>query len=359
MAPARQLLPVCAAVALALALGSGEAQARPLFYDGFNTANGPNDLITNEYAFHHPADQEAVRSAFWEMDSGSFFSRGGLGLTGVPDDCTPGRYSQPCTHSVLFRLNTKRRDFGNALVQTSLKNHRLVSTPSTPPEDWDGVHIWLRYQSQFHLYYATVNRRDGRLVIKKKCPGGPSNNGTYHTLASRSGFSIPFGPWQLVGAAAHNTPSGSVVLTLYHDGEPKLRAIDSGTGCAPITLAGATGVRGDNDDFALDGFSVSPVSGDPTSSNAAPGVTLTSPRDGDAFTDTIAMSADASDDRAVTKVEFHLDGRRVRTDYADPYETTYRPPASTAPGEHKLTAKAFDTDGVASTSSVTVSRPGG
>jgi hypothetical protein len=346
-----------ALLATGLALASATAEGRPLLYDGFNSANGPNDLITNEYAFAHPSDPAAVQSPIWEMDSGSFFSRQDLGVTGVPDDCAPGRWSTECTHSALFRLNTKRRDFGDVLVQTSLRNHELTSTPSTPPEAWDGVHLWLRYQSQFHLYYATVNRRDGRLVLKKKCPGGPSNNGTYYTLASRSNFPIRFGSWQLVGAAAHNAASGAVILTVYHDGEPRLRAIDSGTGCAPIRTAGAVGVRGDNDDFALDGYSVSALSGDPGGTNRPPEVTLTSPSPGQAFTGTVQLSATASDDLGVTKLDFLVDGRRVRFDYADPYSVSYTVPSSTAAGDHTVTARAYDTDGATSESSVVVSRP--
>ena len=60
-------------IAIALGLGPATADAKPLLYDGFNDANGPNDLITNEYAFAHPSDPEAVQSPIWEMDSGSFF----------------------------------------------------------------------------------------------------------------------------------------------------------------------------------------------------------------------------------------------------------------------------------------------
>jgi hypothetical protein len=201
-----------------------------------------------------------------------------------------------------------------------------------------------------------VNRRDGRLVLKKKCPGGPSNNGTYYTLASRSNFPIPFGRWQLVGAAAHNTAAGSVVLTVYHDGEPRLRAVDAGTGCAPIRTAGAVGVRGDNDDFALDGYSVSPLSGDPAGDNRVPAVTLSSPKQGDPFTGTVTLAANASDDRGVTKVDFLVDGKRVRYDYAEPYAVSYAVPSSTAAGDHTVTARAYDTDGATRESSVVVSR---
>jgi hypothetical protein len=41
----------------------------------------------------------------------------------------------------------------------------------------------LRYRSEQSLYYPSVNRRDGQVVVKKKCAGGPFNGGTYDTLA--------------------------------------------------------------------------------------------------------------------------------------------------------------------------------
>lgn len=39
---------------------------------------------------------------------------------------------------------------------------------------------------QDHLFYASVNRCDQTVAIKKKMPGGSSNGGTYFTLASGS-----------------------------------------------------------------------------------------------------------------------------------------------------------------------------
>ena len=242
--------------ASALVQGASATQQRVLFIDNFDRANGPNNLITNEYAFRNPNDPRAVRSPNWEATSGSLFYKRGVGITGVPDGCKPDRYSQVCNDSAVFRLRTRRTGFKNVTVSVRLLNHSLTSTSRTPARAIDGIHLWLRYQSEAQLYALSVNRRDGTVVIKKKCPGGPSNGGTYYTLASAKSLPIPFGTWQRVQATVQNGQDGSVDLRLSRDGTQLVEATDRGTGCAPITAAGRVGVRGDNDDFSIEAFTV-------------------------------------------------------------------------------------------------------
>ena len=123
------------------------------------------------------------------------------------------------------------------------------------------MHIFLRYQSEYQLYYASVNRRDGHVVIKKKCSGGPSNGGTYYELGPGeiSGHAIPFGTDEPVGASVINNADGSVTLTLSLNGTTIITATDNGVGCAPITAPGKVGIRGDNDNFTVSGFTVTAV----------------------------------------------------------------------------------------------------
>ncbi|MDX6635773.1 MAG: hypothetical protein QOF06_1976 [Solirubrobacterales bacterium] len=219
----------------------------------------PDGLITNEYATWN-ADSTAARlSPIWEMTSGSLFAQAGTGWTGVPDGCSgSSASSSPCTASDVFRLNTLRHDFGDVTVSVDLRNNYLTSSSRTPSQNWDGVHVWLRYQSQYNLYYASFNRRDGHLVIKKKCVGGSENGGTYYELGDgeRSGYPIPFGTWQHLAVNARNNADGSVTITMWRDGSQLLSATDAGLGCAPITAPGSVGIRGDNDDFNLDNFVV-------------------------------------------------------------------------------------------------------
>lgn len=236
--------------------GGSTSDANLLFSDSFDRADG---LITNEYATWNPNSSQAVKSADWQMTSGSLFAKGGAGWTGVPDGCSSASASgSPCTASAVFRLNTARRDFGDVTVSTALKVQKLVSTSRTPAVAWDGVHVWLRYQSEESLYYASFARRDGRLVIKKKCPGGSENGGTYYELGPGevTGFPIPFGAVQKISAKVANNADGSVTITMSRDGTQLLSATDKGTGCAPITAPGAVGIRGDNAEFSFDDFVV-------------------------------------------------------------------------------------------------------
>jgi hypothetical protein len=96
------------------------------------------------------------------------------------------------------------------------------------------------------------------VVIKKKCPGGPSNGGTYYELGPGevANHPIPFGTDQKVGAAVVNNADGSVTLTLSLSGTRIITATDTGVGCSPITQAGKVGIRGDNDNFTFSGFTV-------------------------------------------------------------------------------------------------------
>lgn len=219
---------------------------------------GRDGLVTNEFAHWNPGARSARTSRDWVVTSGTLMRRGGTGWTGQPDDRTPDARSSNGTNSAVFRLLTRRRDFADTSVGVSLLTRRLVSTRSTPAVAWDGVHIFLRYQHGARLYYASVNRRDGHVVLKKKCPGGSSNGGTYHTLADVGGHRIPFGVWQRVGASVRTNRDGSVDLQVTRAGHTVATARDRGVGCRPITSSGATGLRGDNTDFRFRDFVAAP-----------------------------------------------------------------------------------------------------
>jgi hypothetical protein len=218
-----------------------------LFQEPFNYSNG---LVTNEFSYWNSNSSEATPSSVWQMTSGSLFAQNGTGWTGVPDGCsTSSAYSVPCTASDVFRLNSTEHDFGNVTVSMDLLNNYLTSSSRTPAENWDGVHIWLHYQSEYNLYYASFNRRDGHIVIKKKCLGGSENGGTYYELGQGevSGYPIPFGVWQHVEATIQDNSNGSVTITMYRGGTQLLSATDTGVGCAPITAPGSVGVRADTE----------------------------------------------------------------------------------------------------------------
>ena len=225
-----------------------------LFQPTFPTTD---KLVTNEYAYWSPTHSDTTVSPDWEMTSGSLFSKDGGGYSGRIDAGTVDARSVNHTDSAVFRLNTKRYDFGDVAVSFTLNVLELSSTSYTPPVDWDGIHIFLRYQSQYSLYYASVARRDGDVVIKKKCPGGPSNDGTYYPLTKETaGYPIRIGSWQGVSASVRNNSDGTVTIVLSENGKAVVTATDTGVGCAPITRPGAVGIRGDNVRFQFTGFTV-------------------------------------------------------------------------------------------------------
>jgi hypothetical protein len=216
-------------------------------------------LVTSEFAHWNPSNPARVESPDWDMTSGSLFVRSSSGWTGIPDGVSPNATSSNGTDSAVFRLNTKRFDFGDVAVSFRLDNQGLVTTTRTPAQAYDGVHVWLRYQNQYQLYAATVNRRDGTLAIKKKTPGGPnpSNGGTYYDLVKPVPYTVPYGRWQQVQAAVHTNPDGTVTIHLSVDGVLLLSATDNGTlGGPSITQPGAVGIRGDNCNFLFDTFTV-------------------------------------------------------------------------------------------------------
>ena len=214
-------------------------------------------LVTNEYAFWNSNHTDAVKSPDWQMDSGSLFAKAGAGYSGAIDTGPVDALSKQHTNSAVFRLNTTRRDFGDVRVMTNLNIAQLGSTASTPKVDWDGIHIWLRYQSEYNLYYASVARRDGHIIIKKKCAGGSQNGGTYYELAGeKSGYPIAMGQTMAVGATVRNNSNGSVTITLIRNGKTLMSATDTGKGCAPIRNNGAVGIRGDNAKFTFTNFTV-------------------------------------------------------------------------------------------------------
>lgn len=226
-----------------------------LFHDSFEL---PDGLITNEYSHWNPMGRQAAVSPGWEMTSGSLFVSNGAAWSGVPDNIRPDAGSTYGNNSAVFRLTTKRSDFADVEVRLSLFNVGLSSTTTTPATEWDGIHIFLRYQSQYHLYYASVNRRDNTVIVKKKIPGGPSNNGTYFNLGSHGPYKVPYNAWQKVRATVKNNSDGSVSIRLYADGKLLVSAKDNGAvGGAPITAPGKVGIRADNCQFQFDDFSIS------------------------------------------------------------------------------------------------------
>jgi len=91
-----------------------------------------------------------------------------------------------------------------------------------------------------------------------------------------------------------------------------------------------------------------------------PTVALTAPADGATVSGSVTISATASDNVGVSRVEFRVDGSLVGTSTAAPYQVSWNT-ASVGNGGHTVTAQAFDAAGnsASSSRSVTVSNAGG
>jgi beta-lactamase superfamily II metal-dependent hydrolase len=99
----------------------------------------------------------------------------------------------------------------------------------------------------------------------------------------------------------------------------------------------------------------------PPPDTTAPTTSITSPANGATVSGTISVTASASDNVGVTKVEFYLDGALQSTDTASPYSWSWNTTTS-ANGSHALTSIAYDAannSGSSSAVNVTVSNSAG
>ena len=245
---------IAGAVALiVLGLGGGSPSARaaaPLVADDFSSRDR---LVTDEHAYR---DRGVPRSAIWTQTSGSLFVKDGHGWTGEPDGGSRDKRTPHATGSAIFRLVSKRHDVGNAEVAFRLNILKLVTSVRTPDErNFDGVHVMLRYATPQQLYAASVSRRDGSILIRKKIPGGPdpANGGTWMDVGQRATLPIAFGTWRDVVVRVRNQPDGSVTFRIVVDGTTIATARDDGVGgLPPYTQPGRMGFRMDNADVLFD-----------------------------------------------------------------------------------------------------------
>jgi hypothetical protein len=339
-----------------LALGAAPAGAATLLADDFE--GYPTGLITSEFSFWNQDSPLAQPPGRWNVTSGSLFAApfGGSqsGYSGFPTGVTgpssPAPTPDADNNSAVFRMTSATAGVQDATVSFRLYVQGIGSTVRTPEQAYDGIHVFLRYQSEAELYAVSVNRRDGSLAIKKKVPGGPSNGGTYYTLksAKRGTHYIPLQTWQAISVAIGTNADGSVTITLSRDGAPLLTAVDDGTrGGPPITAPGRIGIRGDNaefyvDDVVVDGPDVT-----------APATRLVSPADGATVRRRETVHATASDDVGVARLTLRLDGAEVATADGGELSSDVRFPR----GPHTLELEAVDTSGNASRQAVQVTRP--
>jgi hypothetical protein len=105
--------------------------------------------------------------------------------------------------------------------------------------------------------------------------------------------------------------------------------------------------------FRIDDVSLQVTSGGSTDTTA-PTTTVTAPAAGATVSNTVSVTASASDNVGVTKVEFYLDGTLKSTSTASPYSWSWNT-TTVANGSHSLVTKAYDAAGnVGTSATVTV-----
>ena len=75
----------------------------------------------------------------------------------------------------------------------------------------------------------------------------------------------------------------------------------------------------------------------------APSVSITNPSDGAMVWGTVNITADASDDRGISKVEFYADGELKKTDTSSPYSYSWDMTAISRTGSHTVKVIVYDT----------------
>ncbi|MCX6810338.1 MAG: Ig-like domain-containing protein [Candidatus Berkelbacteria bacterium] len=88
-------------------------------------------------------------------------------------------------------------------------------------------------------------------------------------------------------------------------------------------------------------------------SDSAPTVSITAPASGATVSGTMLFTATAADDNGVTKVGFYIDNNLLVDDSIAPYETTFNS-ASYGNGAHTLRARAYDTAGQTTDSTISI-----
>jgi Bacterial Ig domain len=176
------------------------------------------------------------------------------------------------------------------------------------------------------------------------------------------------------------TITGNVTDTGYYDGNGEameFRGIDGltvtgntallvGPNMALASVAESCSVNVTGNSFIAGVIEarVSPYSGcsspdstpAPPPANLAPTVHLTAPADGAAFTTSLPMSASATDDHGVARVEFWANGKLLATDSSAPYAYTWNFKRKGSYGSYTITARAFDAAGLSDSDSVMVTR---
>lgn len=173
----------------------------------------------------------------------------------------------------------------------------------------------------------------------------PSNNST-------------FNPGETISIkASASDPDGKITKVEFYQGTTKLGEdrknpfttswsnVQAGT----YTL---TAIAIDNSGASSTSAPITVIVGSTQNGNTAPSVTITNPSNNASFSEgaNVTIEASASDaDGSVARVEFYQGSTKLGDDYSSPYAFTW---SNVSSGSYSLTAKAYDNEGISTTSSV-------
>ncbi len=148
--------------------------------------------------------------------------------------------------------------------------------------------------------------------------------------------------------STHDTSTGVTFATSTY-GTGRIAAIadssvteDATNNCGHSTFLGYNDPSYDNGLLVANGIAwLANGSGGGGGDTQAPAVSITAPLNGATVVGTVSVTATASDNVGVTKVEFYLDGVLKSTDTTSPYAWSWDS-TTASNGSHSLTAKAYD-----------------
>jgi hypothetical protein len=166
--------------------------------------------------------------------------------------------------------------------------------------------------------------------------------------------------------STHDTSTGVTFATSTY-GTGRIAAIadssvteDATNGCGHSTFLGYNDPSYDNGLMVANGIAWL-ANGSGGGDTQPPTVSITAPLNGATVSGTVSVTATASDNVGVTKVEFYLDGVLQSTDTTSPYSWSWDT-TTASNASHSLTAKAYDAAlnvGTSTAVSVTVNNSGG
>ena len=251
-------------------------------------------------------------------------------------------------------LSANASDDGSISKVEFFVNGSLYSTDTT----YAYSRIWNAANPGSYTIYSKATDNHGVQTQSNSVTITVNANPSTSITAPPNSAQYPLGNNVSISASAGDSDGTISSVKFYGDGS--LLATDTSS---PYSTSWSPGSTGNHTIYSVvtDNHGATKQSSSVTfyvSSN--PSISLTSPANGTVYNygDIVNLSANASDDGSIAKVEFFVDGSLYSTDTTHPYSRIWTAPSS--PGNHSFYAKVTDNLGVTTNSSsktVTINAP--